>query len=68
MRRRRRRRLVSSPMHADRLVVVHHDDRETEYEDVHYWPWRDGVSILDADGVELVKHEDVLRTVVGAPA
>lgn len=53
-------------MFADRLTVVHHDDRETPYEQVFYWPYRDGVDILDADGNILVKHEDVLCTLVDA--
>lgn len=53
-------------MFADRLTVVHHDDRETGYVRVFYWPYRDGVDILDADGQILVKHEDVLRTLAGA--
>lgn len=59
---------MTAPMFADRLEIQHHDDRVTVYEDVHYWPWRDGVSILAADGVELVRHEDVLHTVVGSPS
>lgn len=57
---------MTTPMFADRLTVVHHDDRETGYEQVFYWPYRDCVNILDADGNILVKHEDVLRTLVGA--
>jgi hypothetical protein len=44
---------------ADRLVVVHHDDRETVYEQVTYCPWRDGVTVY-RDGVQIARHDDVL--------
>jgi hypothetical protein len=53
---------MATSMFAARLEVRHHDDRVTVYEDVHYWPGRDCVSILDASGVELERHEDVLHT------
>lgn len=44
---------------AARLVVVHHDDRETVYDDVTYCPWRDGVTVY-RDGVQVGRHDDVL--------
>lgn len=47
-------------MAADRLLVVHHDDSQTRYEQVRYRPGRDSVRVVDADGRE-IEHEDVLR-------
>jgi hypothetical protein len=47
-------------MFAQRLEVRHHDERVTVYDEVYYWLWRDGVSILDADGQLVEKHVDVL--------
>lgn len=50
----------------DRLVVVHHDDRITEYAGVRYYPWRDGVTVWDAeDGSLVADHADVLYTTTG---
>lgn len=57
------------PMHATRLVVVHDDDRETEYEDVAYWPWREGhhLTVFLPGGVQ-VEHLDVYTTIAGVAA
>jgi hypothetical protein len=44
---------------AGRLVIVHHDDRETVYEKVSYCPWPDGVTVY-RDGVQIARHDDVL--------
>lgn len=44
---------------AARLVVVHHDDTETPYENVTYCPWRDGVTVY-REGVQIDRHDDVL--------
>lgn len=57
------------PMHADRLRVVHDDDRETLYENVRYWPWREGhhLTVYVPDG-EPVEHLDVYTTIAGAAA
>lgn len=54
-----------SAVKTDRLVVVHHDDRVTEYGAVRYWPWPDGVTVWDGDGNELADHDDVLYTRTG---
>jgi hypothetical protein len=43
---------------ADVLEVHHFDDRITWYSDVTYWPWRDGITVWDRDGREVV-HADV---------
>lgn len=44
---------------ADRLVVKHHDDTETRYDNVTYCPWPDGVTVY-RDGAEIARHDDVL--------
>ena len=50
---------------ADRLVVHHHNGEVSVYLRVRYWPWRDGVTVWDADGTVVVaRHEDVLMTEV----
>jgi hypothetical protein len=48
--------------YADELLVVHHNDDETRYEQVSYCPWPGGVTVY-RDGEEIVIH-DVLRTEV----
>lgn len=55
---------MTTPMYADRLEVVHDDDRVTVYEQVLYWPYRGCVDILDTSGAVLVSHGDVLNTLV----
>jgi hypothetical protein len=67
MARRRRRRAVTAPVPAKVLEIHHHDDRRTEYRDVEYWLWRDGVTVYEG-GVEIAAHDDVLRTIVNAGA
>ena len=52
---------MSSPAFADELVVHHHDDTVTRYAGVRYWPWKDGVTVYDPDGVEIASHADVLE-------
>ena len=50
---------MATPMPADVLEVYHHDGRVTYYDNVTYWPWRDGVSVWHHDGSQ-VDHPDVL--------
>ncbi|WP_169792418.1 hypothetical protein [Actinoplanes rectilineatus] len=45
-------------LYADVLLVVHHDDTRTAYEQVSYCPWRGGVTVYQ-DGEEII-HDDVL--------
>ena len=45
-----------TPVRTDVLTVHHHDDRVTEYRDVEYWLWRDGVTVWDS-GREIVHHD-----------
>jgi hypothetical protein len=51
---------------ADRLVVKHHDDSETCYEQVTYCPWPDGVTVY-RHGVEIARHDDVLTVWTETP-
>ena len=49
---------MSSPAPADTLTVLHHSGRETSYEQVTYWPWREGITVWDCDGKQ-TDHDDV---------
>jgi hypothetical protein len=59
---------VTAPMFAEQLRVVHDDDRETEYQNVRYWPWARGgnLDIFGPDGEITAQHKDVLHTFTGA--
>ena len=46
------------------LTVVHHNEHTTRYENVQYWPWRDGVSVWRPDGSQ-TDHHDVLEVFAG---
>lgn len=58
---------MSTPMPAAVLEVVHHDDSRTEYRDVTYWPWPNGVSVWRPDGGQ-IDHDDVLHVLTPAAA
>lgn len=44
---------------ADLLLVVHHDDTVSRYEQVTYCPWAGGVTVY-RDGVQIAEHNDVI--------
>lgn len=46
---------------ADILEVRHYDDHISRYEQVTYCAWSGGVTVY-RDGVEIVRHDDVLHT------
>jgi hypothetical protein len=46
--------------HADNLIVVHHDDTRTRYQDVRYQLHRDGIRIWSDDGEHVLS--DILMT------
>jgi hypothetical protein len=43
---------------ADILVIHHHDNYISRYEEVTYTPWRGGVTVF-RDGAEVARHDDV---------
>lgn len=52
---------MSSPSRADVLEVRHYDGSTTIYQDgVLYYPYRDGVTIVEKDGAIVAQHDDVL--------
>lgn len=57
---------MTAGVHAERLIVHHHDQGRTELDDVYYWLNRspDGtrVVLVDEDGVYVGEIENVLRT------
>ncbi|AEV86885.1 hypothetical protein ACWT_5867 [Actinoplanes sp. SE50] len=44
---------------ADLLVIVHHDDSVTRYEQVTYCPWPGGVTVY-RNGEQIAEHNDVI--------
>ncbi|BBH69494.1 hypothetical protein ACTI_61790 [Actinoplanes sp. OR16] len=46
---------------ADILVIHHHDDHVSRYEEVTYCAWRGGITVY-RDGAEVARHDDVLNT------